>query len=184
MKEGIRIIGLDDGPFTFQSKTTPVVGVIIRVPTYIEGIIRFEVTVDGTDATEKVISNLKNSRFIEQLRLILVDGIAFGGFNNLDIVKIYNELSIPVLTLTRDKPDFDKIEKALKKKFKDWEQRWTVITKQPVKSIKIKNYTIYGAGVGIDEKEILKILEKTTIRGAIPEPLRIAHLVATAMSKI
>jgi len=154
MKEGIRIIGLDDGPFTFHSKTTTVAGVIIRAVAYIEGIIRFDVTVDGTDATGNVISNIKNCRFKEQLRLILTDGIAFGGFNVLNITEIYNELKIPVLTLTRDEPDFEKIEKTLKKKFNDWKQRWTLITKCPIKSIRIKNYTLYSAGCDIDEQQI------------------------------
>lgn len=43
MKSHVRVLGIDDSPFTFQTRRALVVGVVSRLPTYIEGIMRTEV---------------------------------------------------------------------------------------------------------------------------------------------
>ena len=50
---------------------------------------------------------------------------------------------IPVITITRDKPDLGKIKTALQKKFEDWEQRWDIISKGKLHEIKTSHNPIY-----------------------------------------
>ena len=40
MKKQVRVLGIDDSPFTFESKRALLVGVVARLPMYIEGIMR------------------------------------------------------------------------------------------------------------------------------------------------
>jgi endonuclease V-like protein UPF0215 family len=123
MKSQIRVLGIDDGPFSFDQERTPVVGVAMRLPGYVEGVMTTDVEVDGLDSTNQLIEMLANSRYLDQLKLIMLDGAALGGFNVVDIHRINQELDIPIATITREKPDYDEIENALKKHFDDWEKR-------------------------------------------------------------
>jgi endonuclease V-like protein UPF0215 family len=62
MKDQIRVLGVDDGPFKFGQKSVIVVGVVMRPTQYIEGICRTRVKVDGRDANtmlEKMISRYR-----------------------------------------------------------------------------------------------------------------------------
>ena len=123
MKKQIRLIGIDDSPFRFTDKYGMVIGAIMRGGSYLEGILRRNIAIDGTDATSVCKDMILNSRNIKQLKAVLLDGISLGGFNVIDINELFNETNLPVLTITRDKPDFEKIKLALKKKFKDWDKR-------------------------------------------------------------
>ena len=111
MKPHVRVPD-DDSPFTFQTKKALVVGVVNRLPTYIEGIMRTEVEVDGEDANDAILEMLDRSRYREQLKLIMFDGIAVGGFNVIDIDRLYSSLNIPCATVTRGLPDLERMEKA------------------------------------------------------------------------
>ena len=51
MKREIHILGIDDMPFSFGDRDTDIVGVVMRGNSYVEGILRSTVTVDGMDAT-------------------------------------------------------------------------------------------------------------------------------------
>ena len=182
MKKEIRIAGIDDMPFSFRDKKTGIVGVIMRGGKYLEGVLKGEVTIDGMDSTDEIINMIGRSRHLQQLKIIMVDGIALGGFNVIDGNRIYEEIGIPVITITREKPDMEKILEALRKHFEDWKERWNLINNGKLHEIKL-NYTIYAKFFGIDMEEGIETIKIATIRGAIPEPIRIAHLIATGIKK-
>ncbi|RLF28930.1 MAG: hypothetical protein DRJ99_04005, partial [Thermoplasmata archaeon] len=151
MKSQIRVLGVDDGPFSFNDKYTLVVGVVMRGGSYLESVLSTRVSIDGLDSTHSLIEMINNSRYKDQIRTIMIDGIALGGFNVVDIEEIFRETSIPVITITRDKPDNEKIKMALKKNFADWEKRWGIISKSDLKCIKTKHNPIYVKHVGIND---------------------------------
>ena len=182
MKKEIRILGIDDMPFSFKDEFTSIVGVVMRGGIYLEGVLKSNIKVDGIDATEKIIEMIEKTRHKKQLKIIMIDGIALGGFNVLDGEKIFNETGLPIITITRNKPDMEKIKKALKKHFDDWEKRWEIINKGKTEEINLR-YKIYIKYFGINEEEAINAIKISTIRGAIPEPIRIAHLIATGIKK-
>jgi endonuclease V-like protein UPF0215 family len=184
MKTQIRILGIDDGAFKFEDQTTPVVGVVMRLPNYVEGVMVTEVTVDGElDSTEKLIDMISASRYLDQLKLILMDGAALGGFNVVNIERLHDQLGIPIATVTRDEPNFEEIEAALKKHFEDWNLRLAMMKKVEIKRFETEHNPVYVSRVGIGDRELAEILDKSTVKGALPEVLRVAHLIATAISK-
>jgi endonuclease V-like protein UPF0215 family len=184
MKTQIRILGIDDGAFKFEDQTTPVVGVVMRLPNYVEGVMVTEVTVDGElDSTEKLIDMISASRYLDQLKLILMDGAALGGFNVVNIERLHDQLGIPIATITRDEPNFEEIEAALKKHFEDWNLRLAMMKKVEIKRFETEHNPVYVSRVGIGDRELAEILDKSTVKGALPEVLRVAHLIATAISK-
>src|SRR5512137_843446 len=182
MKPHVRILGIDDSPFSFGTGRALVVGAVVRIPAYIEGVMRTEVEVDGLDSTQRIVDMVSRSRYKDQLKAILIDGIALAGFNIIDIEQLHYELKIPVLTVTRDRPDMRAIRGALRKHFVDWKERYTLVTRLPLKKIETEHKPLWASGLGLEWQEFEEIVSVSTVRGAVPEPLRVAHLVATAMT--
>jgi endonuclease V-like protein UPF0215 family len=183
MKQQIRLLGVDDSPFTFNDKYATVIGVVMRGGEYLECILRSQVSIDGDDATFVCKEMIKNTKHREQLKAMLLDGIALGGFNIVDIEDIFSSTGLPVITVTRDKPDFEKIKQALEKNFDDWQDRLNLIKNGDLFRVKTSHNPIFVkcTGIGIDEtKEIIKL---STIRGVIPEPIRVAHLIASGITR-
>ena len=181
MKPHVRILGIDDAPFKFSDETTLVVGAVVRLPDYLDGVMRTELEVDGSDSTEKLLEMLGRSRFKEQLELIMLDGIALGGFNVVDLGALHRKLDIPVCTVTREEPNMVAIKAALSKKFDDWEYRWGLIEQYEMKKVETEHKPLFVSHAGISFDELKVLIKLSTVRGALPEPIRIAHLIASAM---
>lgn len=181
MKQQIRLLGIDDSPFTFNDKYCVVIGVVMRGGDYLECVLRNQVKIDGNDATFVCKDMIENTRHKKQLKAVLLDGIALGGFNVVDINELYNDTNLPILTITRDNPDFEKIKLALKKNFGDWKERWNIMSKGELYEVKTSHNPIYVKCVGMNIKEAKEIIKLSTIRGVVPEPIRVAHLIASGI---
>lgn len=185
VKREIRIVGFDDGPFIPRTKgKVPVVGVVFRGGDYLDGAFKTEITIDGMDATKILIKLLNKSRNKEQLRVIMMKGITFGGFNMVDISTLYDKTNLPVIVVNRKKPNLKKIETALKH-FKDFKKRWKCVENAgKIHKMKIeKDKNIYFQFKGLSQEETEKIIKLSCTRSLIPEPLRIAHIIASALIK-
>jgi len=183
MKQQIRLLGIDDSPFKFNDKSTAIVGAVMRGGEYLECVLKGEITVDGNDATFVCKNMINKTRHKTQLRAILLDGTALGGFNVVDIDEIFNDTGLPVITLTRDKPNFEKMKQALKGHFDDWKARWDLISKGDLHEIKTAHNPVYVKFVGLNVDETKEIIKISTIRGVVPEPIRVAHLIASGITR-
>ena len=183
MKPHIRVLGIDDSPFGFEDGRSLIVGALVRVPSYLEAVMKTEVTVDGIDGTDRIIEMVSSSRYKEQIKVIMLDGVALAGFNVIDIAAVHESLGLPVLTVTRDPPDFDAIRSALRKHFEDWRNRFELVTRYPLREVPTSSKPLLAAGVGLEWAEFQELVSMSTVRGVVPEPIRIAHLVAAAMAK-
>ena len=86
-----------------------------------------------------------------------------------------------VIAVIRKKPDIERFKKGLKN-LKDYKKRLKIVENAgEVYSTKIKNKKIYFQCAGISEYEARKILKLSSKRSAIPEPIRLAHLIATGI---
>ncbi len=182
MKTQIRVLGIDDSPFNFGDKKTSVIGVVMRIPSYIEAVLKTEVMVDGDDACGKLKEMINFSRYKDQLKLVMLDGVALGGFNVVDIKELSEEISIPIITITREEPNLESMEKALKEHFKDWKKRLDIIKFGELFTVKTAHKPIFVKFVGLELEDVKRIIEQSTIRGALPEPIRVAHLIASGIT--
>jgi endonuclease V-like protein UPF0215 family len=187
IKPEIRVLGVDDGMFTPHVKGSAlIVGVVFRGGWWLDGVMSTRVEVDGFDATSKIASMVNGSPHHKQLRVIILDGVTFAGFNIVDIKKLFAETQLPVIAVTRDEPDFDDIHKALKNLPRS-EARWKAvrnagkITKVYTRS---RKESVYMETAGIHEEDAEKIIRLTSTRSSVPEPLRVAHLIASGTSTL
>jgi uncharacterized protein len=183
MKAKSRFLGIDDGPFHFGDELVPLVGVAVQAPSYIEGVLTGHAHVDGRDATERILGMVRGSRYREGLRMIFLNGIAVGGFNVIDLDALHREIGVPVVTVTRRAPDLEAIRGALRRKFADWDERWALIEGHRIEEVTTRHTPLRVTYVGATRHEVIEALALTTVRGALPEPLRLAHLVAAATVK-
>jgi uncharacterized protein len=183
MKRQIRILGIDDAPFTFHEKYVTVIGVVMRGGEYLEGVLRTQVAIDGTEATTICKQMIQNSRHRRQLKAVMIDGACLGGFNVVDIDELSDSTHLPIITITRDKPDTKKMKSALQKNFKDWKERWALLQKGTLHMIATSHNPMYIKCTGASLEEAKEIINISTIRGVIPEPIRIAHLIASGITR-
>ncbi len=186
IKKEIRILGIDDGPFDFRKdKKAIIIGVMFRGGSFFDGIMKREVEVDGKDITQTIIDMLKKTRH-KDLRVIMLDGITCAGFNIANIKQIFKETHIPVIVVVRKFPDFEKIRNALKN-FADFGERWKLIEsagkpkRTKVKSVEGRDGFVYIQKCGINLKDAKEIVKISTTRGLIPEPIRLAHIIASGI---
>jgi endonuclease V-like protein UPF0215 family len=178
MKAFVRAVGIDDAPFKFSQKSVGVFFTVMRAPNYIEGFMRTEIAVDGNDATERIVEKISSSRFCEQIDVIFLDGCTLGGFNIVDIHAVHEHTGIPVLTITRRKPDMDEIRNTLQAKFADWEERFQRMT-QELHAVNAVRNPIYVGIAGTDIETAKGFITRFTVQGSVPEPLRVAHMLGS-----
>jgi len=183
VKAQARILGVDDAPFRFGDDLVPVIGVVVRSPSYVEAVLTTKVHVDGRDATEVLANTIGGSRYREGLSLVLIDGAALGGFNVVDIDALHRSLRVPVATVTRDRPDAEAMERVLRRKFADWEARLEVLRRRELIRIQTAHKPLYANAAGVEPHDLEEAIRRCTVRGALPEPVRVAHLIGTAIVK-
>ncbi len=178
-KKEIRVVGWDDAssPRAPGSKVT-LIGAITRGGGALDGVLSTKVTYDGLDATEKISRVINNSRHKAQLRIIMTDGITFAGFNLVDIKELYRATELPVIVVQRKMPNLKKFLSALKR-FEDYDERKTIV-KHAGRIFRCGK--IFFQKAGLTASEAAEIIKLSTTRGNIPEPIRVAHLIATGLS--
>jgi endonuclease V-like protein UPF0215 family len=128
---------------------------------------------DGDDAAAAVIGLVEGSRFREHVRLVLLQGVAFGGFNVVDAVAVHERLAVPVLIVARRQPDLQAIRAALLSRVPGGAEKWTLIEKlgpmEAARGVRIQR-------VGLSMRQADAVLDRLCLHGVIPEPLRVAHL--------
>ena len=178
IKPEIRILAIDDSPL-INDKVT-IIGAFFRGGKQLDGVLCSEIKKDGMDATDAIIRMVMGSKYFSQVRVIMLDGITYAGFNPVDITRVSGETNIPVIVFMRSCPDFESIKLALQH-LPESEKRWEIIQRTGrVYKIEQEN-PVYIQFSGIDQESAFKIVRITSIHSNIPEPLRVAHLIATGV---
>ena len=186
IKPEIRVLGIDDGGFVPRTKgTADVVGVVYRGGYWLEGVMHTKVAIDGLDATEKMAEMIRGSPFHGEVRVVVLDGVTFAGFNVVDIADLSRRVELPVLSVVREKPDLQDVRSALRN-LPDFEVRWQAMENAgelfEVETRKGENPVyMHTAGILLEDAE--KVMKATSTRSLIPEALRVAHIIASGLSR-
>ncbi len=181
IKNEIRILGIDDAPFIPRTEgTTRLFGIVFRGRLWMEGVLQKAIAIDGFDATQKITEMIMNSPHYGQLRVIMLAGITFGGFNVVDVNKIFETTHLPIIVVCEKEPDLQSIKLAIQN-LKNWEERWRLIEDtgqfyeyRPKPNVK---NPIYFQITGLDVKDAKQILKISIGVSTLPEPLRVAHMI-------
>lgn len=187
LKKEIRIIGIDDGHHERGiSESAIIVGVVLRGADYLDNVLTTTITVDGTDATYNLIQMVNTSRAKGNLSAIMLNGITLGGFNIINIKMLSENTNLPVIVVIRKLPDHEAIKTALFH-LEDGKSRFEIIELAgDVHEYEINNKqakgTIYFQFSGCTQQEAEDLLKLTAVHSLLPEPIRVAHLIAQGFS--
>ena len=169
------VIGFDDAPFDRSHRgDVGLVGVVFS-GTRLDGVLSSRVRRDGVNSTARMIELVRDSKFAGHVRAVLLQGIAVAGFNVVDVHALSRGLGVPVLVVARRRPDLGAIRRALRRTGRGAERKWRLIERagamEPLRGVFVQR-------VGLSLSEAGEMLAATTLHGLLPEPLRVAHLVA------
>ena len=175
LKRFSNIIAFDDAPFISEpGSCVKIVGSVFADLRF-DGVLIGEIEKDGTDAAEKIVKLLTGSKFAEHAQLIMIQGIALGGFNVVDVFFLNQQLGLPILVVARKVPDMDSIRKALISHIAGGKEKWAIIEKLgPMESVE----NVYVQRVGLSLSQATNVVKRFAIHSHIPEPIRVAHLIA------
>jgi len=181
LKHEVRVLGVDDSPLVVRDVL--VVGVLFRGAEWIDGVMRTYITKDGLDSTEKIAHMVCSSKHHAQIRAILLDGITYGGFNVVDIGQLHELTSTPVIAVMRNHPDMESIRRALEH-ISEPELRYAKMLRAGALTQVVTrdaHRPLYIQTAGIEPEDAARIVRRTTVHANVPEPLRVAHMISSAI---
>ena len=181
MKDGIRVLGVDDSPFSHDEKEVFLTGVVYRGTEFIEEMVSTDVKVDGDDATEKVIELFRSCSNTRQIKAVLVDGVSLAGFNVVDLKRASERIDRPVIAVTSNEPRPEAFRDAMEQSGNDT----NIFDQLPDYSKLEKDEgTVYFQFGGCPEEKAEEIIRSSTLHGLVPEPVRVAHMTGRAFRNL
>ncbi len=180
-------LGVEDGSFPINRERKPgfktlLVAALLR-ELRVRDIKLGEITVDGTDATDVILSLVASLK--TKPDAVLLAGISYAGFNFIDPFRLQEKANLPTIIVTTEKPNNKEVQTALQNHFPDWKMRWSVYKRlrnfQPLRANPKENY-VFMETVGVTTREGGRILKRLTKIGRMPEPIRTARMIARGLT--
>jgi hypothetical protein len=179
-KNGIRGLAIAES-FRQDSKKSILSGVIMSNDFVIDGFVFGNSTLKGDDATEEIIS-MYNKVERPDISYILISGVVISLYNIIDIKKLHDILQIPIIGVTYK--ESDGLEETIKKHFpddyKEKLEKYSMLGTREKISLDT-SFDLYVRNEGCTTLESKQLLNKITLQGSVPEPLRVAQLLAKTM---
>jgi endonuclease V-like protein UPF0215 family len=172
------VVGFDDGPFSRDHRGDVLVVGTVYAGLRLDGVLSTRVRRDGANATRALAHLVSHCRFAAHLQLVLLQGIALGGFNVVDLQGLHFALSLPVLVVARRNPDLESMRRALLTRISGGARKWSLIERAgPMEAVG----RVYVQRAGLSLEEAVEVVQRLAIHGLLPEPLRAAHLIAAGI---
>lgn len=181
-KKGLRALGIAESFQKGKSIRSVLAGVVMRGDLQVDGIGLETITVGGLDATEGVL-RLYEGLERRDINLLLLNGCIISWYNIIDLDAVYEALGIPLVCVTYE--ESEGLEKYFRE-FEDGEKRIAVYKRLGKRTtIRLRTgHEVLVRYCGLEnEKEAKRALDKFTLQGAVPEPLKVARLLARAALK-
>ena len=181
-KKGIRGLAIAES-FSQGSKKSVLSGIVMSTDLVIDGFVVGNSTVGGDDATDSILTMYKKLERPD-VSFLLISGIVISLYNIVDLKRISEETGLPVIGITYE--ESKGIEDAIKHHFPDsYKSKLTEYSKLGSRE-KITLHTshdLYIRNEGCTLLEAKQLLDKITLQGSVPEPLRISQLLANTLLK-
>ena len=181
-KKGIRGLAIAES-FSQNSKKSVLSGIVMSTDLVIDGFVFGHSTVGGDDATDAILA-MYEKLDRQDVSFLLISGIVISLYNIIDMKRISEKIGLPVIGITYE--ESSGIEDAIKHHFPEsYKSKLTEYSKlEPRKKITLHtSYNLYVRNEGCTVLEAKQLLDKITLQGSIPEPLKITQLLANTLLK-
>jgi len=179
------VVGVEDGGFSRASAIVrgerALLICVLMEGTWVEDVRGTMIAVDGLDATEKLCAMLKGWSY----DAVMLAGVSFAGFNLVNPRVVYERYGSPVVVISRTKPNNVAVRRALLHHFSDWEVRWSVFEElgQIYETVSMPNEPpIFVEVIGAELDLATVMIQATSACCRVPEPIRVARLVARGLT--
>jgi uncharacterized protein len=182
-KKAIRVLGISESFIKGVSKDSILAGVVIRADMIVDGFSFSKASVGGMDATASIMKLVKRLNR-DDVNLLMLNGCVISWFNVVDLDVLLKELKLPLICITYEKSDG--LERYFKKHFKDWAERMEIHKKNGEREV-VKLHTgheLFALYRGMGRLTARRIINKFTLQGAVPEPLRVSRLAANSLLNV
>ncbi|MBS7614922.1 DUF99 family protein [Candidatus Bathyarchaeota archaeon] len=182
-KKAFRALGISESFVKGKSVKSVLAGVVMRADKAIDGFSFTEVTVAGMDATEKVIQMYKKLNR-KDINVLLLNGCVVSWYNVIDLNKVAEETNLPLICVTYE--ESEGLVKYFRELFpEDCEYRIKIYRKNKKRvQLELKTgHTVFVRFMGMNFEQAKEVLDKFTSHGSVPEPLRVARLLARTIVK-
>lgn len=173
------VIAFDDAPFPRDHRGDVAIVGVVFAGERLAGVLSGKVRRDGANSAREIVRLVSNSRFAPQIQLVMLQGVAMAGFNVVDAFEVQRRLGVPVLVVSRHEPDRDAVRSALLGHVPGGARKWRIVERlgpmEPVASVWVQR-------VGISLDEARAVISRFALHATLPEPLRVAHIVAGGLS--
>jgi endonuclease V-like protein UPF0215 family len=174
------LLGVDDAPFAREHRGDVAIVGTVCTRGRLDGVLTSKIRRDGVDSARRIAAMLGGSAFNEHVQAVVLQGIALGGFNVVDLEALSAAIARPVLVVARREPDMTAIRSALLKRVRGGTRKWALVERagamEPLAGVWVQR-------AGLTPREATQLIEDSRVHGALPEPLRLAHLIAGALGR-
>jgi endonuclease V-like protein UPF0215 family len=178
-KPGIRALGVAES-FSPGQKFSVLAGVVMRRDLVIDGVSYGRTSVGGDDATSSIAALFRKFRR-NDINLLMVSGAILSLYNVVDVDSLNGRVGVPVVCLTYK--ETAGIEDSIRRHFPGTAEAKLIAYRKlgPRRRVKLNTgRQVYARVAGTTVPEAKKILDIFTLQGSIPEPVRVARLLARA----
>ena len=176
-KKGLRGLAIAES-FRETDTTSKLAGIVMRRDFIIDGFVFGHAKIEGDDSTDSILT-MYNKLDRHDLSFLLISGLIISMYNIVDIKKLSMESKLPVIGVTYE--ESSGIEDAIKHHFPDSYDSKIKQYQNLGSRAKITLHTghdLYVRVEGCELDEAKRLLDAFTLQGSIPEPLRVAQLLA------
>ncbi len=178
-KKAIRAMGVAES-FREDDKFSTLAGVVMRSDLVIDGFVLGKLRVSGSDATKSTIGLFKKLGR-NDVNALLLSGSVLSLYNVVDVDLVNETIGLPVVAITFKKSKSD-LARNIERRFPESlaKKKIALLEKlgEPVEVELKTGYRVFVRTVGIKEESTKKLLDKFTLQGSLPEPIRVARLLA------
>lgn len=178
-KPGIRALGVAES-FRQGQRWSALAGVVMRSDLVIDGVALGRTAVGGDDATSAIVSLFR--RFgRNDVNLVMVSGAILSLYNIVDVDLLASGTGVPVLCLTYK--ETAGIEDSIKRHFPGGARPKLEAYRRLGRRTSVELRTgkrVFVRAAGMERAEVRRALDSFTLQGSVPEPVRVAKLLARA----
>jgi len=178
-KPGLRVLGIAES-YSGREQST-LAGVVMRKDLLIDGVAFARVTVGGTDATDAII-RLFTGLGRQDVNLMMISGSVIAWYNIIDPAAVQDATGLPVIITTYE--ESEGLAEAISRHFPGDTDRLAAYTSGSATGFpsgSTPGTTSSSRPYGLSPEDAGRLCNDFTYEGRVPEPVRVARLIARGL---
>ncbi len=180
-KSGIRALGVAES-FRPGEPSSTLAGVVMRSDLVVDGFAIGKTSVGGDDASAAIAALYRKLRR-NDVNVLMVSGAVLSLYNIIDVELLARKVGLPVLCLTYK--ETSGIEESIRRHFPSGSESKLLAYRKLGRRRRLRlksGGVVFVRSSGLTSAESRSVVDLFTLQGSVPEPVRVARLLARAVN--